>query len=400
MRRYSAWVIAIFFWLSSIHFGYSTVDFREFYGQLWSPAFIGTAAAADSINWNYSEGRPRILLSRAEKLLGIRAFYDRKRERILVESKRNIAFFLPWSTFAVVDGTFQQISRPIVPAKNADFWVDASLLQSHLLPFVQSDKRTWLQKELQRILTADKHAVCALERPVKRIFLDPGHGGEDHGAKRSGVLEKNIVLDFSKLAKEAMEEAGFQVMLSREADVLIPLDLRPHLASEWKADVFISVHANAFKRGGIRGPETYILSSGATNAEARKLAILENKYVEAKLGKKSRKERILDNILWDVGQTAYLQDSAYLASAVHTELHKAGSSIIQKTEKRKWVNRGVLQAPFLVLKQAAMPAVLLEIGYLSNAKDRKWLNSKKFQQNLAKALAMGVKKYAEHCKKK
>lgn len=353
------------------------------------------------IPWNTDGGRPRLLLSEFEKHLDLRTYFDRRRNRILVESSGNFAFFLPWSSYAVVGGTFQQISRPVVPTeKGTDFWIDASLIQSHLLPFVSTKKRVNLSKEIQTLLVKDKHAVCALERPVKRVFLDPGHGGEDQGAKRGGTLEKEIVLKFSQLAKSEIESLGFEVMLSRSKDELIPLDLRPQLASEWKADVFISVHANSYKGSRIRGPETYILSSEATNAEARKLALLENKFVEAKLSKRSRKDRILESILWDVGQTAYLQDSAHLAAAVHTELHSAGSTLIQETEKRKWVNRGVLQAPFLVLKQAAMPAVLLEIGYLSNAKDRKWLNSKKFQQNLAKALAKGVKKYAEHCKRK
>ncbi len=371
--------------------------FQEFEGL----SGFSSAEAGKSLPWNRQNGRPRLLLSQAQKLLGLRAYYDKSKERVLIEGKGKFAFFLPWSSYAVVGGMFQQISTPIEPALEAgDFYFDASLLQTHLLDFVPEKNRNWLRQEIQKVLVSNENAVCALERPVKRIFIDPGHGGEDHGAKRGGSLEKKIVLDFSKLAAKELKAMGMEVMLSREVDVLVPLDLRPHLASEWRADVFISVHANAFKRGGIRGPETYILSSDATNAEARKLALLENKFVEEKLTKRSRKQRILDTILWDVGQTAYLQDSAYLASAVHTELYKAGSTLIQKKEKRKWVNRGVLQAPFLVLKQAAMPAVLLEIGYLSNANDRKWLNSKKFQQNLAKALAKGVKKYAEHCQRK
>lgn len=359
------------------------------------------SAGKSQIPWSFNAGRPRLLLSDLEKHLQLSTYFDHRRSRILVESKGHIAFFLPGSSYAVIGGTFEQISTPLVLAKEgADFWMDASLVQSHLLPFIPEKHRLDLSKEIQGLLVKDKHAVCALERPVRRVFLDPGHGGLDFGARRGGALEKEIVLEFSQFAKAEIEKLGFEVMLSREEDILIPLDLRPHLAAEWEADIFISVHANAFKGSKIRGPETYILSSEATNAEARKLAVLENKFVEVKLNKRTRKERILENILWDVGQTAYLQDSAHLASAVHTELHKAGSILIQKQEKRKWVNRGVLQAPFLVLKQAAMPAVLLEIGYLSNVKDRKWLKLKKFQQNLAKALAKGVRKYAEHCKRK
>lgn len=346
---------------------------------------------------------PMVRLSELVTKAGVRSYYDRARDRILIEEKDKFAFFLPQISYAVIAGNFQQLAHAVERTESKrsvarpDFWLSASLVQSHLLPFIPPKHRSWVEESAQAQLFLLRPTTCALERPVKRVFIDPGHGGEDFGATIGGVREKDVVLKFAQAAAEELKAIDFEVMLSRKNDDEVPLDLRAQLAAEWKSDVFISVHANSYKGGRIRGPETYILSSEGTNAEARKLALLENTFVSHKLQKRDRGEEILDSILWDVGQTAYLQDSAHLAAALHTELYSEGSKLIEQKEKRKWVNRGVLQAPFLVLKQAAMPAVLLEIGYLSNEKDREWLKSKKFQQSLAKALAMGVKKYAQHC---
>lgn len=237
---------------------------------------------------------------------------------------------------------------------------------------------------------------CQLERPVKRIFLDPGHGGNDVGTKFAGVFEKNITLEFSRLAADELRRRGFEVSFSRTRDVFLPLDIRTKLAEKWKADLFVSLHVNSSQHADAHGTETYILNQEATDAEARKLALIENSIASAA---KERQSAVQD-ILWDMEQTAYLQDSAYLASYLQGALvANAHDLLLREKIGGDWKNRGVRQAPFYVLNRAAMPAVLVELGYLSNPRDRKLLLTKSFQESLAKALADGVKKYREECRK-
>ena len=113
--------------------------------------------------------------------------------------------------------------------------------------------------------------------------------------------------------------------------------------------------------------------------------------------RRSLKQSAVQDILWDMEQTLYLQDSAYLAADVQERLVNTADGMLKKENRSGWKNRGVRQAPFYVLSHAAMPAILVEFGYLSNARDRKLMTEKIFQENLAKGLAEGVKKYRESC---
>jgi N-acetylmuramoyl-L-alanine amidase len=176
----------------------------------------------------------------------------------------------------------------------------------------------------------------------------------------------------------------------------VPLEIRPKLAKEWKADLFVSLHVNSSPSALAQGTETYILSQEATDAEARKLALLENSIA----GKADAKASAVQDILWDVEQTAYLQDSAYLASYIQKSIVANAHDLLRKEKlPGDWRNRGVRQAPFYVLDRAPMPAVLVEIGYLSNPRDRSLMGEKIFMESLAKAIAEGVKKYKEACRK-
>ena len=181
---------------------------------------------------------------------------------------------------------------------------------------------------------------------------------------------------------------------SRSKDIFLPLDIRTKIAEKWKADIFISLHVNSSPLPSAHGTETYILSPDATDAEARKLALLENSIAE----KAKASESAVQDILWDMEQNVYLQESAYLAAdiqgAIVDEAHKL---LAKKKISGDWKNRGVRQAPFYVLNRAPMPATLVELGYLSNPGDRKLLDQKFFLESLAKALAIGVKKYQETC---
>jgi N-acetylmuramoyl-L-alanine amidase len=237
---------------------------------------------------------------------------------------------------------------------------------------------------------------CLDEKKIQRIFLDPGHGGDDAGTKKAGVREKDVVLKFSRLVADELRRRGFTVSFSRTRDVFVPLEIRPKLAKEWKADLFVSLHVNSSPSSRARGTETYILSQEATDETARKLALLENSVA----GKASGAASAVQDILWDMEQTAYLQSSAYLASDIQKAIvADAGEALRKEKVSGGWKNRGVRQAPFYVLNRAPMPAVLVEIAYLSNAQDRRLMGEKIFQESLAKAIAEGVKKYKEACRK-
>ena len=353
------------------------------------------ARPVEPLAWSFVQSRPLLSTKVLESRLGIRSYFDRKRQRLLLEGQGKMAFFTPWGSFAVIDGRFQRLARPLLVRQKGKF-VDAALIQSHLLPFISEGKRVWLKEEIRRAFSKVRNPVCALERPVRRVFIDPGHGGAEDGGVRNKMKEKDLVLSFATLTAMELKKMGFEVHLSRNKDEAVPLDLRPTLANEWKADVFVSLHANTSPAKYVRGVETYILSSDATDDEARKLAVKENSTL-ATINRKSSRQLTLDNILWDIGQTAFLQDSAVLAASIQNQVFASARKTFPLKGKKGWRNRGVREAPFIVLSRSAMPAVLVELAYLSNSKDRALLGTKKFQRTLAKAIADGVKKYSEHC---
>jgi N-acetylmuramoyl-L-alanine amidase len=258
----------------------------------------------------------------------------------------------------------------------------------------ESDRQSLLEDLNAPKVAVDKGgARCTSTRPIKKVFIDPGHGGSDLGTKFGSLNEKDITLKFGVLVAEELRRRGFLVSFSRTKDVFLPLDVRSTLAKKWDADLFVSIHMNSAPSKDANGTETYILSVDATDAAARKLALIENSIVQTA----SAKQSAVQDILWDMEQTTYLQDSAFLASYIQKQVTQAAHDFLH-AKKIEWKDRGVRQAPFFVLSHAPMPAVLVELGYLSNAQDRKMLTDKNFQENLAKAIANGVKQYQEACK--
>lgn len=318
-----------------------------------------------------------------------KTYFDPKSGRIVVEKKDFPALvLLKDSSYALRGKLFIGLADPVL-VENGNVLLSQNAAEKIFFSL--------LKKEEKKSFSAKKSAavpgpICANgAKPIRRVFLDPGHGGEDSGTKRGDVLEKEVVLSFSRKTATHLKKLGFEVSFSRTKDVFLPLDIRTKLAQEWKADVFISVHVNSSKHSSARGTETYILSQEATDAEARKLALLENSYAE----KAKEKESALQDILWDMEQTLYLQESAYLASYVHEAIVEHAEKNLSQAGDRGWKNRGVRQAPFYVLNRAPMPAILVELGYLSNEGDAKLLLKESFQDNLARALAQGVKQFSD-----
>lgn len=229
-------------------------------------------------------------------------------------------------------------------------------------------------------------ATTGGQRPgLRTIVIDPGHGGQATGALGSGITEKELTLDIAARLREAIvNRLGLRVILTREADVDVPHEQRTEKANYWEADLFLSIHANGYRLSSIRGPETYFLSDTASDALAHSAAVSENAGAEP-TASVPPPDPDLDFILWDLAQTQHLRESSLLAE------------IIQSNMNQLWQvrDRGVKQAPFLVLKGAAMPAVLVEVGYLSNSEDAARLSDPAFRQQIAETLYRSITTFRE-----
>jgi len=221
--------------------------------------------------------------------------------------------------------------------------------------------------------------VKQLGLKVRTIVIDPGHGGEDPGAvSKSGLQEKLIVLDVAKRLKKLLENKGsYQVHLTRETDVFIPLEKRTAFANQKGADIFISLHINSHKSRRARGIETYYLSL-ASDEEARATAALEN----ASAGKSIKD---LSSLLRNILRGAKVEESRELARTVQSQLcQHTGSN-----------DRGIRRAPFIVLIGAESPSILVEMGFMSNILDESLLRSSEYKDKLARALMEAVEDYVK-----
>jgi len=215
------------------------------------------------------------------------------------------------------------------------------------------------------------------------IVIDAGHGGDDIGARSvTGLREKDLVLAVAvKLARE-LRSRGRAVRLTRTGDVTRALTDRAAFANRLGASVFVSLHANSSPVSAVRGAETYYMSLDhrATDEAAAATARKENAPAQGGGGRST-----LDLILWDLAQAQVLNESARLALA----LQRRCNSGLEAPD------RGVKQAPFVVLTGATMPAALVEVGFLSNPGEAELLAQPDYQQKVAEALASGIEDFLE-----
>jgi N-acetylmuramoyl-L-alanine amidase len=218
-------------------------------------------------------------------------------------------------------------------------------------------------------------------RGIRTIVIDPGHGGTETGALGpSGIQEKDLTLALARDLEARLESAmPVRVVLTRNEDANLPLDTRTSIANQNKADLFISIHLNSSLGSGAHGAETYFLSTDASDPRAARSAAEEN----LSPGAAEEIPQDLQLILWDLAQTHHLSESQRFAGMVQTELNQA----LQLRD------RGVKQAPFRVLKGAAMPAVLVELGFLNNPEEEKKLQDPEYRGELVGALARAVQRY-------
>jgi len=219
------------------------------------------------------------------------------------------------------------------------------------------------------------------EPAVRTVVIDPGHGGENPGARgAAGTLEKDVALSIARrLRAELVNARGLQVFLTRDRDLDVGLDERTAIANNYKADLFVSIHANASRARGAKGSEVYFLSYQASDDESRWVAQAEGAAEPAA----SPVPGDLALILWDMAQAEHLEESSALASRIQEEL-----AVVTGSE-----GRGVKQAPFRVLVGAAMPAILVEVAFISNPDEEKLLASEAYQAKVAASLARGIERF-------
>jgi len=240
---------------------------------------------------------------------------------------------------------------------------------------------------VKRDKKAGKIASGALARQlvlgVRRIVIDPGHGGRDFGAPGylKGVHEKNIVLKVAKrLAKKIREKLDCEVIMTRDRDRYLTLEERTAIANTENADLFISIHTNAARDRRAYGIETYFLNL-ATDNDAILVAARENATSTKNISD-------LQIILSDLMQNAKINESSRLA--VHVQ--KCMCKHLKKSYSRI-KNKGVKQAPFYVLLGAQMPAILIETSFISNSRDCKRLVNSKYQDRMCDAIVNGIREY-------
>jgi N-acetylmuramoyl-L-alanine amidase len=242
-------------------------------------------------------------------------------------------------------------------------------------------------KPATRNSNGDRSLTRALGLKIRRVVIDPGHGGSDQGsAGVTGLLEKDLVLDVAKRLGALIEERlGSEVVYTRTSDVFVPLEERTKIANTRKADLFISVHANSSPISSVTGVETYYLSL-TTLKTSLDVAARENATSE-------RSVHELRELVQKIALKDKVDESREFASRVQVAL--AQFSVQQGAKGSTSRDRGVKKAPFIVLIGAAMPSILAEIGFLSNSKEEQNLRKSEYRQKLADALFKGVSSYAD-----
>ena len=246
-------------------------------------------------------------------------------------------------------------------------------------------------------LVVDLHAANLSPTPIKTseqerskrkdhfvIAIDPGHGGRDPGAiGHKGTREKDIALAVGKRMKTLVNRTpGYRAILTRDADRFVSLRNRVKKAREAEADIFVSVHADAFHKSTVKGASVYALSlSGASSEAARWAAKKENASDLIGGISLDDKDDLIASVLLDLSQTATIQDSLELGTDVLSQISKVS----------KLNNKTVQQAGFAVLKAPDMPSILIETAFLSNPVEEQKLRNPKHQQKLAKAVFSGIK---------
>jgi len=301
--------------------------------------------------------------------------FDKDTVRVVLELKRNVAPKI--FNLKPVAGINHRLVVDLYPSQNQ---VEDDPLLALLKDYNQGD----LEKD--EGVQAPLPGKAGRDRPII-IMIDPGHGGEDPGAHgKYKTREKDIVLKIGRRLKALIDkESNMKAYMTRNEDVFIPLRVRVAKARKQRADLFVSIHADAFTSRAARGSSVFALStSGATSAAARFLAQTQN---ESDLigGVSKSGDRYLDHTMFDMVQRQTIHDSLKFGKEV---LHRMGR--INHLHKRT-----VDQAGFAVLKAPDIPSILVETAFISNVEEERKLRTTRYQHQVAEAILNGIKAYVK-----
>ncbi len=279
---------------------------------------------------------------------------------------------------------FFWILFPATPSKSAPFSEEVPEVDrpkvGDLIQERWMSSANWTGDEKLRNKSYSSEPPPIVEKKTFRIFIDPGHGGKDQGAHGvSATTESAICLNIAKkvqlnlLRAAKTRNAKFEIMMSREGDEFLSLRDRYVAANTWDADLFISVHANASPVPRVKGFEVYFLSSEASDEAARSLATKEN-------ANEAKKESLVMGILADATTQFHVRESSHFAETVFNAM----SRTIRPNA------RGVRQGPFTVLAGTDMPALLIEVGYLTNDGEARILGKEAYLNRVANAISSGI----------
>ena len=216
-----------------------------------------------------------------------------------------------------------------------------------------------------------------LPGPVRTVVIDAGHGGHDPGTSHYGLKEKTLTLDIVRRLHRYLQDAGFRVVTTRDADQFIPLSRRPAIANRLRADLFVSVHINANRNQGVSGIEVYYPRVSVVSSSA----VWPPSVSPAEIGIPSM---TVKQVLWDLVLRRTRSQSRRLASSVCRAM-RDGLQI---------PCRGTKAARFVVLREAWMPAVLVEVGYVTNQPEARRLANAEYRQAAARSISEGILAYS------
>jgi N-acetylmuramoyl-L-alanine amidase len=270
---------------------------------------------------------------------------------------------------AVVNGKSEKLSSPVV------FYEGAVVIPSD-----------FAIKRMSRILGPPQVVMpppLIQKYAIRKIVIDPGHGGKDPGAiGKSGLREKDLVLDIAKKIKDELNGNGIDVILTRDRDKFVSLHRRTQIANDNDVDFFVSIHANANRVKSLKGFEVYYLSSAVDDA-ARTVEAAENEFLKFDDSSFYFRNTDLEATLWDLVYTENREESIELAK----HITKAVDDSMSIRDRR------IRSARFYVLKGVRMPSILIEIGYLTNPSEEADMRRHSYRQELASAIAQGILSY-------
>ncbi|EOL8945681.1 N-acetylmuramoyl-L-alanine amidase AmiC [Cronobacter dublinensis] len=301
--------------------------------------------------------------------------FDPKTVRMVFELKKNVTPHL--FALAPVAEFRERLVIDLYPANGDNE-------QDPLLALLEDYNKGELDKQVPPAASGPQPGKAGRDRPIV-IMIDPGHGGEDPGAiGKHKTREKDVVLQIARRLRALIEkEANMKAFMTRNEDIFIPLKVRVAKAQKQRADLFVSIHADAFTSRAARGSSVFALSTkGATSTAAKYLAQTQN-AADLVGGVSKSGDVYLDHTMFDMVQSLTIADSLKFGKEVLGRLGRVNSLHKNKVD----------QAGFAVLKAPDIPSILVETAFISNEEEERKLRTATFQQEVAESILAGIKAY-------